>query len=222
MEASGAGYEVFARQGQVCKRSWTPRKGNEVLIRFHSGVQKSGFISKSVTCGCIFANPVVIPSRSSHFSTELKFRLLHIWKSKGALLCFWNSGLGQGLCSQEQKLSELKKEQVISLTFGHQKNLKHLRFIPQIQVRFCLCWTFGWITGKFTNWPTWSHSWQWGLCVICLWQFIKSKIHHFNLWKEFFKGLFYFFILFGIDLLLFWVFFFCGGMSWFGGLFKLL
>lgn len=88
MEASGAGYEVFARQGQVCKRSWTPHRGNEVLIRFHSGVQKSGFISKSVTCGCIFANPVVIPSRSSHFSTELKFRLLHIWKSKGALLCF--------------------------------------------------------------------------------------------------------------------------------------
>lgn len=79
MEASGVGYEAFARRGQVYKRPWTPRRGNEVLIRFHSGVQKRGFISKSpVTCGSIFANPVVIPSGSSCFSAELKFRLLRI------------------------------------------------------------------------------------------------------------------------------------------------
>lgn len=42
MEASGVGYEAFARRGQVYKRPWTPRRGNEVLIRFHSGVQKKG------------------------------------------------------------------------------------------------------------------------------------------------------------------------------------
>lgn len=163
MKASG--YEAFDRQGQIFKNSWTPRKGNEILIKFHSGVQKRGFISESpVTCGNFFANPVVIPSGSSRFSTGLKFRLFPFGNQREPFVLLklrpWPSAL-----QPRTKVKWTQKEQVISLTFGHQKNVKHLRVIPQIQVRFHLCWTFGAISGNFTNctnWPAWSHCWQGG------------------------------------------------------------
>lgn len=39
------------------------------------------------------------------------------------------------------KVTWTQTEQTLRLTLGHCKNVKHLRFIPQIQYRFQLCWT---------------------------------------------------------------------------------